>query len=61
VTDRRDHGVLKGIVGYRAPETGPRGERVPAPFGVYAEVDRPGRIAIGEPVLMCEVAPDRPA
>jgi uncharacterized protein YcbX len=52
VTGRRDHGVLKGIVAYRPPATGPNGERVPAPFGVYAEVDRPGRIAVGDRVIV---------
>jgi uncharacterized protein YcbX len=52
VTGERDHGVLKGIVGYRPRATAPGGARVAAPFGVYAEVDRPGRIALGDRVVV---------
>ena len=52
VTGRRDHGVLRGIVGYRTPATAPSGARMAAPFGVYAEVDRPGRIALGDRVVV---------
>jgi uncharacterized protein YcbX len=56
VTGERDHGVLRGIVGYRPPATAPGGERAPAPFGVYAEVERPGSIALGDPVVVRKAA-----
>lgn len=48
-TGIRDADVLRAIVGYRAaiPEPG-SGDTVDAPFGVYAEVERPGRIAAGD-------------
>ena len=44
VTGARDHGVLKGIVSYRPPGT----DGVDAPFGRYAWVECPGRIAVGD-------------
>lgn len=45
-TRARDHDVLRAILGYR--ERMPTGE---APFGVYAAVDRPGRVRVGDPVV----------
>jgi hypothetical protein len=44
-TGLKDFDTLKRIVGYR-PLMQPRG----VPFGMYAEVERPGRITIGDPV-----------
>jgi uncharacterized protein YcbX len=47
----RDHDVLRAIVDSREPISAPDGEGVvKAPFGVYAEVVRPGRIAVGDAV-----------
>jgi hypothetical protein len=43
-------------VGYRHSATAPSGERVAAPFGVYAEIDRPGRIARGDRVVVREAS-----
>ena len=47
-TGRRDHATLHGIVAYRDPIEAPDGERVDAPFGVYATVERPGTIRVGD-------------
>jgi uncharacterized protein YcbX len=50
-TGERDADVLRAIVGYRPPIVArPGAEPVRAPFGVYAEVERPGRIAVGDAV-----------
>jgi uncharacterized protein YcbX len=49
LTGVRDADVLRAIVGYRAPIPEPgTGDAVNAPFGVYAEVERPGRISAGD-------------
>jgi uncharacterized protein len=56
VTGQRDHGVLEGIVGYRPRATTPSGERLAAPFGVYAEVERPGRVSVGDRVVVRDAA-----
>jgi uncharacterized protein YcbX len=53
-TGRRDHPTLKGILAYRDPLPGPDGEPVAAPFGVYAEVERPGTIATGDEVTLLD-------
>jgi len=51
VTGVRDLPVLKAIVGYRDPIPDPgTGTPVKAPFGVYADVVVPGRIAAGDRV-----------
>ncbi|MFN8223704.1 MAG: MOSC domain-containing protein [Gaiellales bacterium] len=47
VTRVRDHDVLRAILAYREPMA--TGE---APFGVYATVVEPGRIAVGDPVAL---------
>jgi uncharacterized protein YcbX len=50
-TGVRDADVLRAIVGYRAAIPAPgTGEPVEAPFGVYAQVERGGRIAAGDRV-----------
>lgn len=45
-TGDRDFDTLKAIAAYRPLMTDPRG----VPFGMYAEVERPGRVALGDPV-----------
>jgi uncharacterized protein len=45
-TGRKDFDTLKVIARYRAPD----GSRPRIPFGMYAEVDRPGAIAVGDEV-----------
>jgi uncharacterized protein YcbX len=45
-TGAKDFDTLKAIAAYRPPMTDPRG----IPFGVYAEVEVPGRVALGDPV-----------
>jgi uncharacterized protein YcbX len=57
ITGVRDADVLRAIVGYRAPipiPARPPGDTVDAPFGVYAEVARPGRIAAGDAVELLD-------
>jgi uncharacterized protein YcbX len=48
----RDHDVLRAIVRSRPPIPAPGGGEVRAPFGVYAEVTRPGRVSAGDPVAL---------
>jgi hypothetical protein len=50
LTGVRDHATLKGIVAYRDPVPQPGGDPVDAPFGVYAEVEQPGAVALGDAV-----------
>ncbi len=45
-TGLKDFDTLKRIAGYRPLMQQPRG----VPFGMYAEVEQPGRIAVGDPV-----------
>jgi uncharacterized protein YcbX len=45
-TGLKDFDTLKHIAGYRPLMQRPRG----VPFGMYAEVEQPGRITIGDPV-----------
>jgi uncharacterized protein YcbX len=45
-TGRKDFDTLRHIAGYRSPMP----QRGGIPFGMYAEVERPGTIAIGDPV-----------
>jgi MOSC domain-containing protein len=45
-TGLKDFDTLKAIAAYRPPMTEPRG----IPFGMYAEVEVPGRVALGDPV-----------
>ena len=45
-TGRKDFDTLKRIAEYRPLMTDPRG----VPFGMYAEVERPGRVAVGDAV-----------
>jgi uncharacterized protein YcbX len=45
-TGVKDFDTLKRIAEFRPLMTDPRG----VPFGVYAEVERPGRAAVGDPV-----------
>jgi hypothetical protein len=45
-TGVKDFDTLKHIAAYRPLMTGPRG----VPFGMYAEVEVPGRVALGSPV-----------
>lgn len=45
-TGSKDFDTLKAIAAYRAPIAEPRG----IPFGMYAEVEVPGRVALGDPV-----------
>jgi uncharacterized protein YcbX len=54
-TGERDASTVKAIVGYRdaIPDPG-SGEPVKAPFGVYARVERAGRIAVGDPVELLD-------
>ena len=47
-TGVRDHATLRGIVAYRDPVEMPDGGVVNAPFGVYATVERPGAIRVGD-------------
>jgi uncharacterized protein YcbX len=47
-TGVRDHATLRGIVAYRDPIEMPDGTVVAAPFGVYATVERPGAIRVGD-------------
>jgi uncharacterized protein len=47
-TGARDHATLRGIVSYRDPIEAPDGELVKAPFGVYATVERPGTVRVGD-------------
>jgi len=51
-TGRRDHPTLRGIVSYRDDVAQRTGPPVRAPFGVYAEVVEPGRIAVGDAVRL---------
>jgi uncharacterized protein YcbX len=51
-TGVRDHATLRGIVAYRAPIEMPDGSVVKAPFGVYASVERPGPIRVGDPARL---------
>jgi uncharacterized protein YcbX len=44
----RDHPVLKAIVDSRTPGVSDAGDAVRAPFGVYAQVVKPGAIALGD-------------
>ena len=46
VTGDKDFDTLKAITAYRPLMAAPRG----VPFGMYAEVERPGRVAPGDPV-----------
>jgi len=46
-TGEKDFDTLKHIAAYRPLMTEPRG----IPFGVYAEVEVPGRVALGDPVV----------
>jgi uncharacterized protein YcbX len=45
-TGLKDFDTLKHIAAYRPKMRQPRG----IPFGMYAEVEQPGRIAVGDPV-----------
>ena len=45
-TGDKDFDTLKAIAAYRPLMTEPRG----VPFGLYAEVERPGRVALGDAV-----------
>jgi uncharacterized protein YcbX len=47
-TGVRDHATLRGIVAYRDPIEMPDGNVFAAPFGVYATVERPGAIRVGD-------------
>lgn len=47
-TGVRDHATLRGIVAYRGPIEMPDGSVVKAPFGVYASVEHPGSIRVGD-------------
>ena len=47
-TGERDRATLRGILSYRRPAD--RSAPVQVPFGVYAYVEEPGRIAVGDPV-----------
>ncbi len=48
-TGRRDAHTVKAIVQYRPPIPEPAtGRPIKAPFGVYARVERPGRVAVGD-------------
>ena len=51
-TGRRDADVLRAIIRYRPPVERRLGDPVRAPFGVYAEVERPGRVAAGDAVVL---------
>jgi uncharacterized protein YcbX len=51
VTGERDKPTLRGILSYRRPAD--RDDPVRVPFGVYACVEEPGRIAVGDPVAPC--------
>lgn len=46
-TGDKDFDTLKAITAYRPLMTAPRG----VPFGMYAEVERPGRVALGDRVV----------
>jgi uncharacterized protein YcbX len=46
LTGDKDFDTLRAIAAYRPLMTEPRG----VPFGMYAEVERPGRVALGDPV-----------
>jgi uncharacterized protein YcbX len=46
----RDFDTLRHIAAYRPLMTAPRG----VPFGMYAEVERPGRVAVGDTVVPLE-------
>jgi uncharacterized protein YcbX len=54
-TGERDASTLKGIVRYRAPIPVP-GSALPVkvPFGVYARVEQPGRIEVGDKVELLD-------
>ena len=47
-TGVRDHATLRGIVAYRGAIEMPDGSVVKAPFGVYASVEHPGSIRVGD-------------
>lgn len=50
-TGDRDASTLKAIVQYRAPISAPGVPKpIKAPFGVYAHVERPGRVRVGDTV-----------
>jgi hypothetical protein len=52
-TAERDADTLRAIVAYRPPITVPgAAEAVSAPFGVYAEVERAGRIGVSDAVAL---------
>ena len=53
-TGVRDHPTLRGIVAYREPIEMPDGSVVKAPFGVYASVERPGPIRVGDPARLLQ-------
>ena len=53
-TGVRDHATLRGIVAYRDPVEMPDGSVVNAPFGVYATVERPGEVRVGDTVRLVE-------
>jgi uncharacterized protein YcbX len=54
-TGDRDHDALRAIVRYRPPIPHPRtGEPVKAPFGVYARVERPGRLGAGDALTLLD-------
>ncbi len=50
-TGKRDRATLRGILAYRRPAN--RDDPVQVPFGVYAYVEEPGRIAVGDAVMPC--------
>jgi uncharacterized protein YcbX len=54
VTGERDASTLKAIVQYRKPIPMPGGNLVKAPFGVYARVQQPGRVRVGDAVELIE-------
>ena len=49
-TGDKDFDTVKAITAYRPLMTDPRG----VPFGMYAEVERPGRVALGDPVKLVD-------
>jgi len=49
-TGDKDFDTLKHIAAYRPLMTEPRG----VPFGMYAEVEVPGRVALGDPVTLLD-------
>lgn len=51
-TGVRDAAVLKGIIRHRGRLVGPPGAEVVAAFGVYAAVERAGRVAVGDRITL---------